>query len=574
MLIFGLAVILLLASIGIIGATLARRSSAEQTRDPGPTPTAFVAIVETPVPTPQTGLVTPTVRITATARGVITPTLGPTARVTRTTTTTAALGSGQGAGARGLAGSMAIALGGTLPPAEVPVPTATQPTATQPTAAQPTPAQPVPAQPAPPQPGIAQSNPPTPTPRPSGGSTGGGSSSGGGAPYTPPTPTPTPRPSGGSTGGGSSSGGGAPYTPPTPTPYIAPTRQPTPTVYVQPTVVPTPTQVPLPAAVLPGPGSRTYSYDLTYTQNADLTTLPQSDFAYGATYTTYTAGDAATLKAALGLTGRVEQTGDGFRITGPGTLIISNTTGSLTYTAADAASEPQLQALALPTRAPITPITEASVTPVASTAPSTSPAPRQSPAPGRGTGTPAPSGTPTPARLTDEAALAAAKKTMTAYGLLPTGIDAGRVTRPTPDQVVVTFHPASPGALVPQDPMVRVVLGQDGTLKSFYERWPTALTARPAILRDPNIAWAEVTTGGGYLEVDQTIPADLPANTVFRGAATVTKVSLGWAPGATGTTNYLVPLYVFEGTVTLINPPTGQPATVPFRVYVSATTQQ
>jgi len=546
MLIFGLAVILLVASIGIIGSTLARRSSAEQARDPGLTPTAFVALVETPVPTPQTGLVTPTVRTTATARGVASPTLGPTARVTRTTTSTGTLGSGQGAGARGLAGSMAIALGGTLPPVEAAVPPTAQPTA---------------AQPAPTQPSVAQTTPPTPTPRPSGGtSSGGGSSSNGGS-----------APGGGSSaGGGSPSGGGSTAPQPTPTRYVAPPLPPTPTVYVQPTVTPTPTQVPLPAAVLPGPGSRTYSYNLIYTQNADLTTIPQSDFAYGATYKTYTAGDAATLKAALGLSGQVEQTGDGFRITGPGTLIISNTTGSLTYTAASGADEPQLQALALPTRAPITPITEASVTPAASTAPSSSPAPSASPAPGRGTGTPAPSGTPTPVRLTDEAAIAAAKKAMTAYGLLPTGIDTGRVTRPTAEQVVVTFHPVQPGSLIPQDPMVRVVLAQDGTMKSFYERWPTALTAQPTLLRDPNIAWAEIATGGGYLEVDQTIPSDLPANTIFRGAATVTKVSLGWAPGATGTTNYLVPLYVFEGTVTLINPPTGQPATVPFRVYVGA----
>jgi len=546
MLIFGLAVILLVASIGIIGSTLARRSSAEQARDPGLTPTAFVALVETPVPTPQTGLVTPTVRTTATARGVASPTLGPTARVTRTTTSTGTLGSGQGAGARGLAGSMAIALGGTLPPVEAAVPPTAQPTA---------------AQPAPTQPSVAQTTPPTPTPRPSGGtSSGGGSSSNGGS-----------APGGGSSaGGGSPSGGGSTAPQPTPTRYVAPPLPPTPTVYVQPTVTPTPTQVPLPAAVLPGPGSRTYSYNLIYTQNADLTTIPQSDFAYGATYKTYTAGDAATLKAALGLSGQVEQTGDGFRITGPGTLIISNTTGSLTYTAASGADEPQLQALALPTRAPITPITEASVTPAASTAPSSSPAPSASPAPGRGTGTPAPSGTPTPVRLTDEAAIAAAKKAMTAYGLLPTGIDTGRVTRPTAEQVVVTFHPVQPGSLIPQDPMVRVVLAQDGTMKSFYERWPTALTAQPTLLRDPNIAWAEIATGGGYLEVDQTIPSDLPANTIFRGAATVTKVSLGWAPGATGTTNYLVPLYVFEGTVTLINPPTGQPATVPSRVYVGA----
>jgi hypothetical protein len=325
--------------------------------------------------------------------------------------------------------------------------------------------------------------------------------------------------------------------------------------------------VPLPAAALPGPGSRTYSYNFTYTLNADLTALPQSGSAYAVTYKTYTPGDAATLKAALGLSGQIEQTGDGFRITGPGTLIISNTTGSLTYTtAASGANEPQLQALALPTRASITPVREASATPPTPITPITeaSATPSTSPAPG---------GTPTPAKLTDEAAIAAAKKIMTGYGLLPSGIDAGRVTRPTVDQVLVTFHPASPGSLIPQDPMVRVVLAPDGTLKSFYERWPTALTTRPTPLRDPNVAWAEVTTGGGYLEVDQTIPADLPANTVFRGTATVTKASLGWAPGTTGTTNYLVPLYVFEGTVTLTNPPTGQPATVPFRVYVGATPQ-
>ena len=547
LLIFGLALLLLLASIGIIGATLARRSGAEQARDPGPSPTAFVAIVETPVPTPPTGLLTPTPRTTTTARGVASPTLGPTARVTRTTTATAALGSGQGAGARGIAGSMAIALGGILPPVEVPVPTATQPTA----------AQPVPAQPVPSRPGVAQTSPPTPTPRPSGGAVGGGSSSGGGS-YS---------------GGGSSSGGGTVYTPPTLPPYVAPPRPPTPTAYVQPTAIPTPTQVPLPAAVLPGPGSRTYSYNLTYMQNANLAALPQSDFAYATTYKTYTAGDAATLKAALGLSGQIEQTGDGFRITEPGTLIISNTTGSITYTAASGASAPQLGALALPTYTPITPVIEITATPAASTAPSTSPAPGQIPAPLRDIGTPAPSGTPTPTKLTDEAAIAAAKKTLTDYGLLPTGIDAGRVTRPTPDQVVVTFHPVSPGSLIPQDPMVRVVLSQGGTLKSFYERWPTALDARPTPLRDPSSAWAEVTNGGGYLEVDQTIPADLPANTVFRGAATVTRVGLGWAPATTGTANYLVPLYVFEGTVTLTNPPTGQPATVPFRVYVGATQQ-
>jgi hypothetical protein len=31
-----------------------------------------------------------------------------------------------------------------------------------------------------------------------------------------------------------------------------------------------------------------------------------------------------------------------------------------------------------------------------------------------------------------------------------------------------------------------------------------------------------------------------------------------------------VPVYVFEGTVTISNPPTGQPNAVPFRVFISA----
>lgn len=538
MLIFGLAALLLLASIGIVGATLARRGAPERIPG-GPTPTGFVAIVETPLPTPLAAINTPTPRPLATTQSGPSPTVRPTARVTRTVLTTTALGAGQGAGARGLAGSMAITLGGTLPPAEV--------------AAAPVPIEPIPTQTPPPQPIPTQPRVVAP----------------------PVAPVPIPQPSG-SAGSGSTSGGSV-YTPPTPTPYVAPPLRPLPTVAIPPTVVPTPTPAPLPAAVLPGPGSRTYTYNLTYTQNADLAALPGSDFAYITTYKTYTAGDAATLKAALGLSGPIEQTGDGFRISGPGTLIISNTTGSLTFTAAAAAGAngPGLTALASPTRSPITPVVEVTATPSASIMPTSIVLPATpSTAPGSPTGTPVPGTTPTAPKLSDEAAIAAAKKYLAGYDLLPTGTDKGRVTRPLADQVIVTFHPVQPGSLIPQDPMVRVTLTTDGTLRGFYHRWPTSLTARPALLRDPNIAWAEITNGGGYLEVDQTIPSDLPADTVFRGAATVTKASLGWAPGTTGTTSYLIPLYVFEGTVKLTNPPTGQPDTVPFRIYIAATQQQ
>jgi hypothetical protein len=77
----------------------------------------------------------------------------------------------------------------------------------------------------------------------------------------------------------------------------------------------------------------------------------------------------------------------------------------------------------------------------------------------------------------------------------------------------------------------------------------------------------------GYLEVDQTVPAD--SKVTFTGTATVTKVSVGWGLAtettATGSTYYLVPVFVFEGQVALENPAPGQDKTQNFRVYVQGT---
>lgn len=183
-----------------------------------------------------------------------------------------------------------------------------------------------------------------------------------------------------------------------------------------------------------------------------------------------------------------------------------------------------------------------------------------------------PAATPTATpKLADPEALAAAKAWLTKAGIMPADADAGKVTRPTPEQVVVTYHPKTPGTLIPQDPMIQVKLALDGTVREVYHRWPTNLAPREAATRELSAAWSEVVTGGGYLKVDQTIPPNLPANTIFKGNAVVAQVAIGWAPGTDGKTNYLIPLYVFEGSVTLTNPPVGQPATVPFRVFIAAT---
>jgi hypothetical protein len=153
-----------------------------------------------------------------------------------------------------------------------------------------------------------------------------------------------------------------------------------------------------------------------------------------------------------------------------------------------------------------------------------------------------PGGSPTPttSQLTDPAAIAAAREWLTDAGIMPANADAGRVTRPTTGQVWVTFHPQPPGNLIPQDPMIQVKLGLDGAVREVYHRWPTNLVPREVTVRELSAAWSEVAAGGGYLEVDQTIPQDLPANTVFTGNAVVARVAIGWAPGTDGKTNYLL----------------------------------
>jgi hypothetical protein len=69
------------------------------------------------------------------------------------------------------------------------------------------------------------------------------------------------------------------------------------------------------------------------------------------------------------------------------------------------------------------------------------------------------------------------------------------------------------------------------------------------------------------------VPTD--SKTAFTGTATITNVSVGWgfASETVGgvTTNYLLPVFVFEGKVTLDNPAPGQDKTQNFRVYVQAT---
>jgi hypothetical protein len=284
----GGALVLLLASIGLIMFTLsARRGAAPAAAATTPTPTAFVALVETPQPTPTTDqpadTPTATAAVAATARRS-TP---------RPTGTPAPLGSAQSRAVDGLTGAMLAATGGaTLPPPPTPTPAAV---AAAPTKAPPTPA-PAPRAANPP----VAANPPAPA----------NAGTGGPPPAAPPAePTATPIP-------------------PTPVPPTATPIPPTPTA------IPTPV---VPAVALPTPGSRPYRYALTYTQSANLAGAPVSTNAYAVTWPDYTSADVAALAQSLGLHGAVTAQGGGYRVSAPeGTLTVVD--GLITYTAGGQAS--------------------------------------------------------------------------------------------------------------------------------------------------------------------------------------------------------------------------------------------
>lgn len=332
---------------------------------------------------------------------------------------------------------------------------------------------------------------------------------------------------------------------PTPTPTRVPVNQPpvanpppsAPDPTPAPTATPTPTATAaLPAVVLPDADARPYRYALTYSRNDDLGGIPPSEYAYTVTWRSYSAADVAALKTALGLRGPVEQTADGFRVTDPGTLIVSNAAdGLIRYTA--------------PADGP------------------TAPTPTPSGTAARGAATPS-RAAPTP--LTDDAALAAAKTWLEQQGLpLPANANAGRVTRPVAGQVTVTFNPQQPNGPILGDPAIVVTMeAATGAVRELSYRWPGGMAA-PALVRLRPVAdaWADVLAGKGYAEVDATIPANTPPGTVFKGTARATRVRAGWTLGtAADGASYLLPVYVFEGEATL----EGQPGPVPFRVFVPA----
>lgn len=533
---FGVALVLMLASAGLVVFTLsAKRSTSSPATAPAglPTASAFIALASTSTPT-QAPTATSTPRPKTS-----TPTPRPTMATPRIAATPAPLGAGQTTAIRGLAGSMLATTGGVaLPtPGAITPPGAALPPATIP------PYNPPPIATMPPLP----SNPPV---------------------YNPPVYNPPSNP--------------PVYNPPVvkppynPAPTIPPGSALTPVPGGSGTAVATPPgNGALPTVAFPTPGATDTRYALTYTLSADLAAVPKSAYAYQLTWRDFTNTEFEQLARALGVPGPVRVTPGGFTASGNGRLTLSK--GLLTYMSPLAVGTGDATPTAAVPAATTTPAAASSPVPTATVTVGGQPTPSAQagsapPATRAATTSPAATGaaaTTTPANgMSDDAARAAAKQWLSARGLFPANADSGEVWRPVFDQTVVIFHPLEPQGRVLGDPQVLIVFDPAGNVRMAQYHWPATSAPLLSRLRSSQEAWADLLAGKSFTQVNWTIPAGTAPGTTFSGAATVTKVSIGWssAVDAAGQT-YLMPVYAFEGTTTLKE--TG--ATVPFRVYAAAT---
>lgn len=168
----------------------------------------------------------------------------------------------------------------------------------------------------------------------------------------------------------------------------------------------------------------------------------------------------------------------------------------------------------------------------------------------------------------DAAAVAFAREWLRQTNLLPpdagNGVVVARVE--TPPRVVVSISPLRPENLLSAYPAITVTLGPSASILEASFRWADLSTADMYSLRPVDTAWTEVAERRSYLQAD--VPGDVaePGSTVS-GNAVYSTVEISYTTsGVPGETQYLQPVYVFTGKVTV----EGSDKSYPITAYVPA----
>lgn len=168
----------------------------------------------------------------------------------------------------------------------------------------------------------------------------------------------------------------------------------------------------------------------------------------------------------------------------------------------------------------------------------------------------------------DEAAIGFAREWLRTAGLLPNNVDDGNVVSRSDEtsRVIVQFIPLEPENLIAAYPSAVVTIGPEGEIIEASVRWPEIDRYDIYQLRDPKDAWAEVSSGEAFLDVQ--LPEGVADDQgVVKGKATYSAIEIGYTTaGLPGGSQFLQPVYIFVGRFV----PDGSDSSYRIRAYVSA----
>lgn len=114
-------------------------------------------------------------------------------------------------------------------------------------------------------------------------------------------------------------------------------------------------------------------------------------------------------------------------------------------------------------------------------------------------------------------------------------------------RAVILFKPVSPTPLLAFYPSATVTIGPGGDVREANIRWPDGYDTSEYDMRPANEIWNDILAGEGSIEADLT---DLPGSGPVTGTLTVYDVSIAYSFGvADDGSEYLVPLIVFSGEI-------------------------
>ncbi len=168
----------------------------------------------------------------------------------------------------------------------------------------------------------------------------------------------------------------------------------------------------------------------------------------------------------------------------------------------------------------------------------------------------------------DADAIDQAREWLRTTGLLPTDIGDGKVVSRVDEtkRLTVQFAPATPDNVLSATPSITVTEGPGGQVLEAAIRWAHVTRVDVYQLMPAKQAWQIIQSGVAYVETDLSSTKIAPGS-VVKGRATYNSVTIAYASsGAQGSDQFLQPIYVFAGTLTV----EGQSGTYPIKTYVPA----